>query len=408
MGAERPQRDRSQMNRLPLLLALPVLVGLGCWYAAQRSRDAEDERLVQALAHALQVAQQQVNPAFVEFHRHHRRGPNGNAEAGLPPPDGWQSAGYDRVQLYSSGDVRFEFHGEGQVQHAFVWRSPSVAGPGEVYCAVRGIPIRVLRSLRLQCNVEIDLDPAQASTALPPIPRSPPKPSDLVLEAVSRDDVQALTQLRDGGTSLCEADSMGRLALAEAARGNQPKSLDLLLQSGCPVDALEPATGRSALMVVSALHDLHTAELLLRSGANPTLANAQGESAWFLLGTSGYAVPGADLRMRELMLERGAAADQADAQGQTMLMLAASAGAGDLAQWLLAHGARLEQADAAGRTALMHAVVAPQGERALPVFLERGASFKAADRNGNTAETLASQIDDPARRRRVLWTLSHR
>lgn len=394
------------MNRLVVVLLVAV-AALGAWSVSERGRLLEDEHLAEMLANAQQLAQTRLNTAYVEYRRTHLRLPGGNADVGLPPPEAWHEFGYDRVQLYPNGDVRFEFHRQGEV-HAYVWRSPALMAPGAVSCAVRGIPVRVLQHVRMSCNVEISTaDASLATDALPPIPRAPPLPADLVMEAVSRDDAAALIQLRQNG-GLCQPDSMGRTALAEAARGSQAKAMQQLLVSDCPIDAIEPATGRTALMVACATHQLLMAELLLNNGANPVLVNSAGESAWFLLGTSGYAVPGSDQQLRTLMLEKGARVDQTDAQGQTLLMVAAANGSSDLVQWLLAHGAALDLQDGEGRSALMHAVTASRGERALPVLLERGSSLKLTDRSGQNALALARQVPDPARRQRVLSALSDR
>ena len=382
------------------------------WGWMEHSRRVDDDRLAAALERATSMAVATVNPAYLRFEREHRRPPGGNVEAGLPAPEDPSWQGYDSVQLYPNGDVRFEFHngmGSSAPHYAYVWRSSQRAAPGSISCAVRGIPLRVLSGLRMRCNVEITQASAdEATDALPPIPRAPPQPADLVLAAVERDDPAELDRLRQAGASFCQVDSMNRLALAEAARGGQIKALTMLLAADCPIDALEPATGRSPLMVASAAHETDAAELLLQHGANPALSDARGESAWILLGALGRQSGNSDMRVRTDMLARGADIDARDSQGQTLLMMAASAGAYDLAQWLLAHGAGLDAQDVAGRTALMHAVLGAAGESSLPILLQHGASLKLTDRQGLNALALAQQIGDPDRRRRVEWLLSGR
>lgn len=389
-----------------------VFAMVATWGWMEHSRRVEDDRLAAALEHATTMAVATVNPAYLRFQREHRRPPDGNVEAGLPPPvdPSWQ--GYDSVQLYPNGDIRFEFHDgirTSAPRYAYVWRSSQRVAPGSISCAVRGIPMRILSGLRMHCNVEITQASADESTdALPPIPRAPPQPADLVLAAVERDDAAELVRLRQAGASFCQADSMNRLALAEAARGAQIKALTVLLGSDCPIDALEPATGRTALMVASAAHETDVVELLLLHGANPALPDTHGESAWILLGAVGRQSGNPDMKVRTDMLARGADIEARDAQGQTLLMAAASAGAYDLVQWLLARGASLDAQDIAGRTALMHAVSAATGESSLPMLLQHGASLKLTDKQGLTAAALAQQIGDSDRRRRVEWLLSSR
>jgi ankyrin repeat protein len=293
------------------------------------------------------------------------------------------------------------------MRYAYVWRSSQRVAPGSISCAVRGIPLRVLANLRMRCNVELTEAAAdEASSALPPIPKPPPLPADLVLAAVERDDPVELERLRQSGTDLCQVDSMKRIALAEAVRGNQIKTLTALLATNCPIDALEPATGRSPLMIASAAYEMPIAQLLLQHGASPSLADARGENAWFLLGAGAAEAGNPDLQVRATMLAQGVDINARNPHGQTLLMLAASAGAYDLAQWLLAKGANLDAQDEAGRTALMHAVTATSGENALPLLLQHRASTKLTDHQGATAMALAQQIGDPSRHRRVLWLLT--
>ena len=235
-----------------------------------------------------------------------------------------------------------------------------------------------------------------------PLPERPRLPGDEVLEAIGRDDPAALEALRGQGTDPCAPLPDGQTALAAAVRGNQAKSLTLLLRRGCDLDAVEAQSGRTPLMLATAARNVELARQLLVAGAAVTPVAPDGQDAWSLVGGGSDAV---SLQLRTMLLAKGASVDAAAAQGSTLLMRASGAGSTALIDWLLSRGAKPDLADAEGRTALMHATLGRNAETVLPLLLGRGAAINARDQAGRTALGLTAEIGDRALRERLIRQL---
>ncbi len=227
----------------------------------------------------------------------------------------------------------------------------------------------------------------------------------------------------------------GWTPLLYAARQNAMGAAEALADAGADLDATDP-DGTSALVmaVINAHHDL--AELLLRKGAKPNVADVTGMTPLYaavtmhtLEDTVGRPNPRSHSRVDEPALVRALLAHGADpnarlkrpvlerlhndgdanlGEGATPLMRAAKDADVELMRILLEHGADLTLATASGRTPLMFAAARLSGFRgsanrgsesdalkAVALCIERGANVTAVDASGQTALHLAAlQAED--------------
>ncbi len=381
-----------------------ILVLIGLLYGAFNSlRWTRDRVIAGTVDQAVHLATVKIGPASDRFRAEQRRSAQDHAELGLAPPQDPSWKGFDRVQWYPNDDVRFEFHsGDGtEDHHVFMFRLSAYREQAGVSCGARGISPRALALAALRCDDRVEPPPPAAVAG--PLPTRPlPTAADRVLEAVSNDDEARLRRLREEGLDLCAADSTGRLALAEAVRGNQFKALTFLLTQSCDINAIEPISGRTALMAAAFARNPSLAHALLEGGANPALSTSAGDSAWFLAGAGS---DGASLSTRDALRLRGVDVNTRDASGRTMLMIAADRGELGLVNWLLNNNAQPDVQDAAGRSALMYAVLSASGEPALPLLLKHKTALDLKDAQGKSALDLTWQISDPMRQSRCIAAL---
>jgi uncharacterized protein len=148
----------------------------------------------------------------------------------------------------------------------------------------------------------------------------------------------------------------------DAARVGRIDLLQGLLRSSYPIDAQTDA-GYSAL-VLAAYNDRPEAlDLLLKSGANPCLADHQGNTALMGALFKGYN------QIARRLLKSGCDIDQANNAGETALSFAALFGRFDLLPLLVAAGANPNHVDARGNTALAMARI--QGNDTAEVTLRK-------------------------------------
>jgi ankyrin repeat protein len=115
------------------------------------------------------------------------------------------------------------------------------------------------------------------------------------------------------------AFAAGDARLADAAMTRDAAAVRALI--GQKVDVNAPGKdGTPALHWAVRGNDLGTAELLLRAGANPKLANRYGVTPLFLACSNGNA------EMIRLLLDAGADPNGTDQTGETALMMAARVG----------------------------------------------------------------------------------
>jgi ankyrin repeat protein len=157
-----------------------------------------------------------------------------------------------------------------------------------------------------------------------------------------------------------------------------------LLQDRPDVNALE-SDGTTALHWAAYMDDAGTAELLIKAGADPKVANRHGVTPLALAAINGNAA------MIELLMKAGVDPNTALAEGETALMTAARTGKLDAVNALLANGANVNAKEGSrGQTALMWA--AAEGNTAVVEALTRkGAEIGARSNGGLTALLFAAR-----------------
>ena len=171
--------------------------------------------------------------------------------------------------------------------------------------------------------------------------------------------------------------AQGDARLAEAVMKRDAPAVRSLLGQKVDVNAPDK-DGTPALHWAVRADDLDTAGLLLRAGADATIANRYGVTPLFLACEKGHTA------MIRLLLDAGADPNAEDPTGETALMEAARVGTLDAVKLLLERGAVLDARDPAfQQTALMVAV--RENHPAVVAFLvERGADVNAKTRTGGT------------------------
>ncbi|KAJ8352494.1 hypothetical protein SKAU_G00239700 [Synaphobranchus kaupii] len=171
----------------------------------------------------------------------------------------------------------------------------------------------------------------------------------------------------------------------------RPDVFQLLLKSGVHPPSYgsgfgaDPVDGRTLLASAAQAGVVDAVELLLSRGADPTLADHQGQTPLTLAARQGH------LGVLRALLDwavRGSEAAQtvlehADSEGWTALRLAAWGGHREAVRLLLDAGVEVDGSDADGRTALRAAAWAGHQEIVL-ALLEHGGQPDRADREGRT------------------------
>ena len=93
----------------------------------------------------------------------------------------------------------------------------------------------------------------------------------------------AITQaLVEAGAHIDHADSLGTTALMRAARANRPEVVQVLIEAGSDLDAMDIVVGTPLMHAVMG-HDAWTVvTMLLEAGADPSLRNKVGKTAFHI------------------------------------------------------------------------------------------------------------------------------
>lgn len=157
-----------------------------------------------------------------------------------------------------------------------------------------------------------------------------------------------------------------------------------LKQGDFDINALDPNTGASGLMLAVAKSQSLVVKVLMDAGADTNMIDSNGRSVYHHAAQSG------SIFIYHKLLERNALdVDHVDNTGKTPLMIAARRQNIDILRKLLQRGANPNKQDDFGKTALMHALKAnfPEGVEHLLTYY---ADIRIQDYNGKTVRDYIS------------------
>lgn len=238
-------------------------------------------------------------------------------------------------------------------------------------------------------------------------------------EAVSASNIEAVRKLLDWNAAVGEADNDGYTPLHLAALYGFDAILDLLLESGSPID-IRSTRGETSLLLAVEANQVDASKKLLQCGASVHLAD---EGKWTPLHVA------RDLKIAGLLLKSGADIDCLTSRLVTPLHIAISNRNLEGVKFLLGQGANANLADEEEMTALHYALQQPQegvgplietllghhtiqldkvdkqgvapvhlaaqyaGVEVLQMLLEKGANFKTHTAAGKSALEIAAAAD---------------
>jgi len=182
----------------------------------------------------------------------------------------------------------------------------------------------------------------------------------------------------------------GLAALIAAARSGDATRLKMELANGIEVDAVDPASSRTALHWAAAEGKLAVAAALLEAGADLNAIDRVG------MGPLAMAAKGGHPEVVLALLEAGANVNTRDAAGGSPLLWAAGLGNSDTVEVLIAKGAEVNIADVNGLSPLLWATSIGRDPRTVDLLLEGGADANQADRlSGDTPTIRAAKNSEP-------------
>ena len=204
-----------------------------------------------------------------------------------------------------------------------------------------------------------------------------------LIEAVKRQDAQAVRALLKQKANVNAAEADGFTALHWAAQRDDVQLVELLLAAGANAKAANRYKV-TPLYLAAMNGNAATMERLLKAGADP---NATAEEGQTMLMTAALAGKPEAVR---LLLTRGVAVDTTEPyKGQTALMWAAAEGNTAAVDVLLEAGADLRLKSTGGFTPLLFAVRNAHIDTAV-ALLKRGANVNDAAPDGSSALSMAT------------------
>jgi uncharacterized protein len=165
--------------------------------------------------------------------------------------------------------------------------------------------------------------------------------------------------------------------LIEAVKKQDVQAVRTLLKQQGNINATE-ADGFTALHWAAQRNDMQLVELLLGAGANAKSSTRYNITPLYLAAVNGNAA------VIERLLKAGADPNGVSQEGQTILMTAALSGKADAVRLLLTHGAKIDTKEPyRGQTALMWGA-AEGNTAAVDVLLEAGADHTLKSNGGFT------------------------
>jgi ankyrin repeat protein len=187
--------------------------------------------------------------------------------------------------------------------------------------------------------------------------------------------------------SVAVRPAAGESRLVDAARHRDQMAVRALLSQRADANS-QAEDGTTALLWAAHWNDVDIADLLIRAGADPNLANDLRMTPLSRACTNGSAV------LVERLLEAGANPNTAVATGETPLMTCAGSGSADAVRLLIARGADVNVKEPAQhQTAVMWAASERHPE-VVRTLIEHGADLQARTKRGFTALHFAAREGD--------------
>ena len=170
---------------------------------------------------------------------------------------------------------------------------------------------------------------------------------------------------------LAVAAAAPKTDLADAAARGDRSAVQSLLQQKADVNA-QQIDGTTALHWAAEADDLQLADLLLRNGAKPSVANRAGATPLLLAAQNGSAA------MTERLLTAGADPNiPLTKTGDTALMITARTGKPAAVKVLLDHGAKVNAAETWGGTTALMWAVSERHPDVVKMLIDHGADVNA-------------------------------
>ena len=172
--------------------------------------------------------------------------------------------------------------------------------------------------------------------------------------------------------------------LREAAMGGDLDTVKKVLsevEKGFDVDAADPGSGSTALMLAAGNGHYEIMKLLLENGAYHGMDDTDGRYPIHVAAWQGH------LENVKYLVEKGARITVTTKEKFTPLMLAAMAGQIEVCRWLLDNGAEVDAVGPDGYTALMLAA-AKEKAHTTKLLIDYGADLKHVADDGHHAQLL--------------------
>ena len=188
--------------------------------------------------------------------------------------------------------------------------------------------------------------------------------------------------LLDHGANLHAVNAEGKSAIHYAAMRGGAEAVRLLVRLGAGVNAADTFGGYTPLHLAAAHCNREivqeTCAALLAAGADVDARSKWGTTALWSAASAGRG------ELVDFLLRHGAELETRDQEGRTVLIFVAKLGPiGDMVGRLLAHGADVDAQDDAGRTALMYAALSAR-RPVIDALLDGGADINRQDVRGVT------------------------